>query len=145
MSAPTAAELCRERFPVGREESLTKTVTEADVVAFAGVSGDWNPVHVDAEYAARTRFGQRVMHGMFSAALISNVLGTRLPGPGAVYLGQTLRFRAPVFIGDTLKVTARVKAQRDDRPLLTIETIVTNQKGDVTTEGEATVLYEPLP
>ncbi|NHQ88170.1 MaoC family dehydratase [Iodobacter sp. HSC-16F04] len=83
-----------------------KTLTEADIVLFAGISGDNNPMHIDEEYALATRFGGRIVHGMLSASLISTVIGTRLPGPGAIYMGQNLKFLKPVKIGDT--VTARV-------------------------------------
>ncbi|MEM7443405.1 MAG: MaoC family dehydratase [Pseudomonadota bacterium] len=95
-----------EDLTVGMSASFQKTVTEADIVLFAGVSGDTNPVHINEEYAKTTFFKGRIAHGMLSAAYISTVLGTRLPGPGAVYVAQNLRFRAPVRAGDT--VTARV-------------------------------------
>jgi len=97
---------CIEDLAVGMTAAFAKTVTEADILMFAGVSGDTNPVHLNEEYARETMFKGRIAHGMLSAALISTVLGTRLPGPGAIYMTQNLRFRAPVRIGDT--VTARV-------------------------------------
>lgn len=95
-----------EDLTVGMAATFSKTVTDADIVMFAGVSGDTNPVHIDEEYARTTMFKGRIAHGMLGAAYISTVLGTRLPGPGAIYLSQTLKFRAPVRVGDT--VTARV-------------------------------------
>ncbi len=95
-----------EDLAVGMAATFSKTVTDADIVMFAGVSGDTNPVHIDEEYARSTLFKGRIAHGMLGAAYISTVLGTRLPGPGAIYLSQTLKFRAPVRVGDT--VTARV-------------------------------------
>ena len=98
---------CFEDLSIGQSASFSKTVTEADIAAFAGVSGDFNPVHVDETYARTTMFKGRIAHGMLSAAFISTVFGTRLPGPGAIYVALSLKFKAPVRIGDT--VTARVE------------------------------------
>src|SRR5579875_644958 len=97
-----------EDLQIGQTASLAKTITEADIVLFAAVSLDTNPVHLDEETASQTRFGGRIAHGMLSAGLISAVLGTRLAGPGTIYMGQTLRFRAPVKIGDTVTATAEI-------------------------------------
>lgn len=96
-----------EDLELGMEADFQKTVTEADIVAFANVTGDKNPVHLDADYAARTMFKQRIAHGMLTAGYISAVFGMELPGPGAIYVSQTLNFKAPVRIGDV--VTAKVK------------------------------------
>src|SRR5580692_9033139 len=93
---------CFEDLVVGQTASLAKTITEADILMYSAVSMDTNPLHVDAAYAAGTMFGQRIAHGMLSAGLISAVLGTRLPGPGALYMRQSLRFAAPVKIGATV-------------------------------------------
>jgi len=125
---------------VGEAASLDKVITEEDVELFGRVSLDRNPVHFDEAYAATTRFGGRIAHGMLSAGLISAVLGTRLPGPGSVYLGQTLRFMAPVRIGDTITATVTVRHVREDKPIVTLETRCTNQSGEVVLTGEATVL-----
>jgi len=125
---------------VGAQASLTKVVTEADIVAFAAVSLDTNPVHLDEAFAKTTRFGGRIAHGMLAAGLISAVLGTRLPGPGAVYLSQTLGFKGPVRIGDAITATVTVKGVRVDKPIVTLETIVSNQRGEVVVSGEAVVL-----
>ena len=131
-----------DEIHVGDAAEMAKTVTEADVVLFAGVTGDFNPVHVDAVAAERSMFGGRVAHGMLSAGFISAVLGMRLPGPGSVYLSQSLRFTKPVRIGDT--VTARVEvleviaAKRRVR----LATTCRNQKGEVVVEGEAVVMVE---
>ncbi len=92
----------------GENERLTKTVASSDVVGFAEVTGDRNPIHLSEHFAAKTPFGTRIAHGLYTASLISAVLGTRLPGPGAVYISQTLNFRAPVKIGDTVDVTVAV-------------------------------------
>lgn len=125
---------------IGMTATLEKTITELDLERFAEVSLDRNPVHFDEAYAQTTRFGGRIAHGMIGAGLISAVIGTKLPGPGTVYLGQTLQFKRPVRIGDTLCATATVKAIREDKPIATLETIVQNQAGEVVLTGEATVL-----
>lgn len=125
---------------VGDAAEMTKTVTDADVRAFAEVTGDRNPVHLDEEYAAATRFGRRIAHGMLGASLISAVLAGKLPGRGTVYLSQTLRFTAPVFLGDALTARVVVKALREDKPVVTLETFCTNQRGERVVEGEAVVL-----
>jgi 3-hydroxybutyryl-CoA dehydratase len=124
---------------VGDRASFSKTIGEHDVYTFAGLSGDFNPVHVDAEYAKTTRFGERIAHGMVAACLFSNVLGNQLPGPGTVYLGQELTFKAPVKFGDTITATCEVIAKREDKPIVTLRTTATNQRGDVVIEGRAVV------
>jgi 3-hydroxybutyryl-CoA dehydratase len=101
--------LCFEDLSVGMTERVSKTVASSDVVGFAEVTGDRNPIHLSEHFAAKTPFGTRIAHGLYTASLISAVLGTRLPGPGAVYISQTLNFRAPVRIGDTVDVTVEVK------------------------------------
>jgi 3-hydroxybutyryl-CoA dehydratase len=125
---------------VGDTASLTKTITDADIRAFAELSGDRNPIHLDDEYAATTRFGRRIAHGMLAASLISTVLGTELPGTGTVYLSQNSRFVAPVYPGDTVTARVTVKYIRDDKPIVTLETICENQRGEVLIKGEAVVL-----
>lgn len=97
-----------EDLSVGMTERLSKTISSSDVVGFAEVTGDRNPIHLSEHFAARTSFGTRIAHGLYTASLISAVLGTRLPGPGAIYISQTLNFRAPVKIGDTVDVTVTV-------------------------------------
>jgi 3-hydroxybutyryl-CoA dehydratase len=125
---------------VGDTASLTKTITDADIRAFAELSGDRNPLHLDDEYAATTRFGRRIAHGMLAASLISTVLGTELPGTGTVYLSQNSRFLAPVYPGDTITARVTVTNIRDDKPIVTLETICENQRGEVLIKGEAVVL-----
>jgi 3-hydroxybutyryl-CoA dehydratase len=129
-----------EELAPGVAAEWSKTVTEADVVLFAGVTGDFNPVHVDAVAAERSRFGGRIAHGMLSASFISTVLGTRLPGPGTIYLSQSLRFTAPVRIGDT--VTARVEVAEVVAAKRRVRLITTcaNQRGETVVDGEATVM-----
>jgi 3-hydroxybutyryl-CoA dehydratase len=129
---------------VGDSAEISKTVADEDVRAFAELTGDHNPVHLDEEYAASTRFGRRIAHGMLGASLISAVLGERLPGRGTVYLSQTLKFTAPVFLGDTVTARVTVKAVREDKPIVTLETVCTNQRGERVVEGEAVVLVSKV-
>jgi polyhydroxyalkanoate synthase len=125
--------------PVGKRASLTRTITEADIKTFARVSGDHNPIHLDAEFAASSPFGERIAHGFLVGSLLSALLATDLPGPGTVYLGQTLKFLAPVHIGDTVTVTAEVISAREDRRILTLRCDWTNQEGKSVLSGEAVV------
>ncbi len=129
-------------FKAGQRASISKTITEADVYGFAGITGDFNPLHVDAEYARRSRFGERIAHGMLTAGLISTVLGMRLPGPGAVYLSQSLKFLKPVKFGDTVTAAAEVAAYRQDKRVLTLRTSCTNQDGETVAEGESVLLVD---
>lgn len=127
-----------EDLTVGLSATYGKTVTDADIVMFAGVSGDNNAVHVNQEFAASTAFGGRIAHGMLSASFISATLGTRLPGPGCIYLGQTLRFLAPVRPGDTVNATVTVKSIDAQKARVVLETVC--RVGDtVVIDGEATV------
>ena len=127
-----------EDLSVGQSASFGKTITEADILLFSAVSGDTNPVHINAEIAANSVFKGRVAHGMISAGLISAVLGTRLPGPGAVYISQTLNFRAPVRIDDTVEVEVRVVELIPERFRARLSCICT-VKGEVVLDGEAWV------
>ena len=126
-----------EDIKVGDEASLTRTITEVHIVNYAGLTGDWNPVHADAEHAARSMFGERIAHGMLVAGLISAVLGTELPGPNSIYLGQDLRFAAPVKIGDTIKVVVTVTEKRDDKKIIKLRTTAYNQRGEIVLDGTA--------
>jgi len=128
------------RFSVGDSAEITKTINDADVDAFADVTGDHNPIHVDEAFAKTTRFGRRIAHGMLTASLISSVLANKLPGEGSVYLGQTLQFVAPVFPGDEVTARVIIKEIREDKPIVKLETICLNQRGDIVIRGEATVL-----
>src|SRR3970040_1405560 len=107
-------------FTPGEKATFAKTITEADISAFAGLTGDFNPLHVDAEFARRSRFGARIAHGMLTAGLISTVLGMRLPGPGGIFISQTLNFRRPVHIGDTITAIAEVIAFRGEERVVTL-------------------------
>jgi len=132
------------KFTVGDSAEITKTITEADVQAFADLTGDHNPVHVDNAFAKTTRFGRTIAHGMLTASLISSVLANKLPGEGSVYLGQTLQFVAPVFPGDEITARVTVKQVREDKPIVKLETICVNQNGAIVIRGEATVLIHTL-
>ena len=120
--------------------SLSKTFSEKDVLTFAEISGDRNPVHIDAAFASSTRFERQLVHGMLTAGLISAVLGMQLPGPGSIYLKQELNFRAPVYFGDTITATVTVTKVREDKPIITLETICTNQDGERVIDGEAVLM-----
>jgi acyl dehydratase len=124
----------------GHKASRTKTITDEMIRAFAELTGDNNPVHLDDAYAAGARFGRRIAHGMIAAGLISATLANDLPGPGTVYLNQTLQFKAPVYPGDTITATVEVKTVREDKPIVTLSTICTNQDNAIVLEGEAVVL-----
>ena len=128
------------QLTVGNHASRTMTITDETIRTFADLSGDHNPVHLDDAYAAGTRFGRRIAHGMIAAGLISATLANDLPGPGTVYLGQTLQFKAPVFPGDTITATVEVKSVRPDKPIVVLTTVCINQDGARVLEGEATVL-----
>ena len=133
------SELAYEDIKIGDEASLTRTITEVHIVNYAGLTGDWNPMHADAEHAAQSMFGERIAHGMLVAGLISAVLGTQLPGPNSIYLGQDLIFVAPVKIGDTLKVIVTVTEKRDDKRIIKLRTYATNQRGEMVIDGSAVV------
>src|SRR5689334_20196957 len=127
-----------EDLQIGQTASLGKTITEADILLYAAVSTDTNPIHIDAEAAKSSLFGERIAHGMLSAGLISAVLGTRLPGPGTLYMRQSLRFTAPVRIGDTVKATVEVTALHPDKKRATLRTICAVGQ-EMVIEGEAYV------
>ncbi len=129
-------------FTPGQSATVSKTISEADIYAYAGISGDFNPLHVDAEFARGARFGERIAHGMLTAGLISAVLGMRLPGPGGIYLSQTLQFVNPVRIGDTITAKAEVTGYRPENRVLTLRTTCTNQRGQTVVEGEAVLLVD---
>ena len=126
---------------IGSQAVLSRTITEDDILLFALVSGDHNPIHLDAGYAERSFFGKRIAHGFLIGSLISAVLGNDLPGPGSIYLGQTLKFLAPIHIGDTVTVTVKVVARRQEKRIVTLHTEGTNQQGTLVLSGEATVKY----
>lgn len=127
----------RSDFSIGERASLRRAIRAEDIDAFAELSGDQNPVHVDEDYARETYFGGRIAHGIFVAGLISDVLGNQLPGPGAVYLSQELRFTAPVYPGDELTANVEVLAWDGERGRIKLLTEVVNQDGVQVIGGEA--------
>jgi len=143
-STDPQAQMIRNRIfdeiAVGESASMERTLHTEDIALFALMSGDLNPQHLDPEFAASTRFHGVIAHGMWGGALISAVLGTHLPGPGTVYLAQTLSFRAPVRVGDTLRIAVTVATRDEAKKRLTLDCTCTNQHGVAVIEGVATVL-----
>jgi len=133
-----------EDLQIGQSASIAKTVTEADIVLFAGISTDVNPAHLDEEYAKGTIFGGRIAHGMLSAGFISAVLANHLPGPGTIYLSQTLKFKAPVRPGDTVRATVTVKETNVAKNRVTLDTVCT-VGGKVVIEGECLMMPPVKP
>lgn len=129
-----------KEIQVGDKASFTKTMSEADVYLFAGISGDLNPAHINQVESEKTMFKGRICHGMLVASLISTVLGMHLPGPGTIYLGQDLRFAAPVRMGDTVTAEVEVLEKNTEKNRLILKTTVTNDKGKVVIEGKAKVM-----
>ena len=128
-----------EEFRVGDATTFSKTITEADILLFAAVSGDNYPLHMDAEYAKTTRFGQRAAHGMLTASLLSTVNGLMLQKPGGIYVEQSVRFRRPVFIGDTLTARAEVTELITAKRRLRVRTSIVNQHGKTVVDGEGVI------
>lgn len=129
-----------KELKIGDKDFVEKTITETDVYLFAGITGDLNPAHINEEYAKNTFFKTRIAHGMLSAGLISAVLGMKLPGCGTIYLGQELKFTAPVLIGDTIKAEVEVIEIIEEKNRIKLRTTCTNQKGDMVLDGVATVM-----
>lgn len=127
-----------EDLQPGMSASVSKTVTEADIIMFAGVSTDINPAHLNEEYAKDTQFGGRIAHGMLSASFISAVLANKLPGPGTIYMGQTLKFRAPVRIGDTVTATVTVREVVAEKKRCVLDAVCT-VGGKTVIDGESTM------
>ncbi|HEV3088422.1 MAG TPA: MaoC family dehydratase [Candidatus Elarobacter sp.] len=128
-----------EQFRIGDAATFSKTISEADILLFAAVSGDNYPLHVDAEYAKTTRFGERAAHGMLTASLLSTVIGDLLQKPGGIYVEQTLHFRRPVFIGDTLTARAEVTELIPEKRRMRVRTAVANQRGETVLAGEGVI------
>ena len=128
-----------EEIEVGDAAQFSKTISESDVYLFAGITGDFNPAHVNEEYAKNTFFKTRIAHGMLSAGLISTILGTKLPGPGTIYMKQELRFLAPVHIGDTISACAEVIEVIPEKNRVKLKTYCVNQENTTVLDGEAMV------
>jgi len=129
-----------QEISVGDIASFTKSVTEYDVYSFAGITGDFNPAHINTEYASETSFGKIIAHGILSIGFISNVLGTKLPGPGAIYLRQVCDFKKPVFIGDTITAIVEVTKKDEAKNRVWLRTYCTNQRDEIVVEGEAIMM-----
>jgi 3-hydroxybutyryl-CoA dehydratase len=134
MKGKTFAEL-----QMGETAEFSKTVSEADVYLFAGVSGDFNPAHINEAYAKETAFKSRIAHGMLAASFVSTVLGTKLPGPGTIYMKQEMAFLAPVYIGDTITAKAEVIELMEEKKRVRLKTTCVNQDGKTVLDGEAMV------
>ncbi|WP_320048100.1 MaoC family dehydratase [uncultured Ilyobacter sp.] len=125
---------------LGMKSSITKTITETDVILYSGISLDTNPAHLNEEYAKNTMFKKRIAHGMLTAGLISAVLGTKLPGEGSIYMGQELKFKAPVYMGDTITAEAEIIELIDEKNQILLKTTCTNQDGKVVIDGTARIM-----
>ncbi|UCF29242.1 MAG: MaoC family dehydratase [Chloroflexota bacterium] len=134
----------RVDFNVGEKAEMTKEITENDITSMAEITGDFNPIHIDEDFAKKTRFKGCIAHGVLSNGLISAVLGMHLPGPGAIYLGQTLKYLNPVRAGDTLRAEVEVSKWRPDKKIIHLETRCLNQHNDIIVEGEAVMLIETI-
>ena len=137
---PQLANFTYEEIDIGQTARYSKLIEEQDIQLFAAVSGDVNPVHLDPDFAASTPFGERIAHGMLTGAIISAALAMELPGPGTIYLSQTLRFRAPVKIGDKVTVELEVTEKQDRRKIVTLDCKASNQSGKVVATGSAQVM-----
>lgn len=140
MNPPTLHNRTYDAIAIGDTACITRTATQTDIDLFASVSGDINPAHMNPDYAATDRFGQVIVHGMWTASLVSAVLGNELPGPGTVYIGQDLRFRAPVVLGDTITARVTVREKRPARNVVALDCECTNQDGKVVLSGVAEVI-----
>ena len=129
-----------EDLKIGMKESVSKTITETDVVLYAGITLDVNPAHLNEEHAKQTMFKHRIAHGMLTAGLVSAVLGTKLPGEGSIYMGQDLKFTAPVYFGDTITATAEIIELIPEKNRVILSTICTNQEDKVVLKGQATIM-----
>ena len=128
-----------DELVLGQSAQFSKTISESDVYLYAGITGDFNPAHINQAYAEKTKFKTRIAHGMLTAGFISTLLGTQLPGPGSIYLQQTLNFKAPVAFGDTITATVEVIEILIEKKRVRLKTICTNQEGTVVLDGEAIV------
>ncbi|MEH7504726.1 MaoC family dehydratase [Neobacillus drentensis] len=133
-------ELTYEDIQLGDSAVFSKTVSEFDIYQFAGLTGDFNPMHIDGEFAKKTFFKERIAHGLLTGSFISTVLGMKLPGPNSIYLSQNFIFTAPVKIGDSIKAIVEVVEKRDDKKLIKLKTQVLNQREEIVVDGEALVM-----
>ena len=129
----------KKNLKIGDTACLSRAFTEEDVIQFAKISSDSNPIHLDKKFAESSAFGQRIVHGMLVASLFSRLLGVDLPGEGTIYLGQKLVFKAPVLIGEEVTASVKIIHIREHKPIVTLQTVCVNSKGNVVIEGEAVV------
>ena len=137
---PFVAERPYEAIEIGETASISKMISEADIVNYAGIIGDFNPIHVNPEYAKTTMFGERIAHGMLTASFISTLVGCCIPGINALYLSQEVKFVRPVKIGDTITATAEVIEKIDAKRRVIMKTVITNQRGEVVIDGKAVTM-----
>ncbi len=126
---------------IGQTATIEKTLDKQTVVAFASVSEDYNPIHLDEDFAKTSQFERPIVHGMLASSLISGLLASKVPGAGSIYLGQSLKFLRPIFVGETVTAKVEVISVREDKPIAVISTQVLNVNGEVAVDGEATVMY----
>jgi len=137
--------LSYDQLEIGMKGSFTKTITETDVYLFAGISGDFNPMHVNEEFAKSTPFGRRIAHGALTQCLMAPVLGTKLPGLGTIALEIPTRFRAPTYFGDTITASAEVSEKLEEKRWVRLKLVWTNQRSETVATGEALVIPPPRP
>ncbi len=128
---------------IGQQASITHSFSEQDVQDFARLSGDFNPIHIDSDFAKSTVFGQRIVHGMLVSSLFSNLLAEKVPGKGSIYLGQTFKFKKPVFFDQKITAKVEVLNVREDKPIVTMSTICINEQGEELISGEAVLMFNP--
>ena len=126
---------------IGQIATIEKKLDKQTVEAFASVSEDYNPIHLDEDFAKTTQFERPIVHGMLASSLISGLLASKVPGAGSIYLGQSLKFLRPIFVGETVTAKVEVTSLREDKPIAVISTQVLNANGEVAVDGEATVMY----
>jgi 3-hydroxybutyryl-CoA dehydratase len=137
-------ELTYEEIQIGDTANFSKTISEFDIYQFAGITGDFNPMHINEEFADKTIFKDRIAHGLLTGSFISTVLGMKLPGPNSIYLSQSFRFIAPVKVGDTIRATVEVIEKQDDKKFIKLKTQVWNQRKEIVVDGEALVMKKYL-
>ena len=138
------ADISFSQLQIGDSAEMSKTISEADIYNFAGISGDFNPLHLDQEFAANSQFKKRIAHGMLTASFISTVIGTSLPGKNTIYLEQSLKFKSPVFIGDTIKARVEIIELVSEKNIARLKTQIFNQEGTVVVDGEAKVMKKQI-
>ncbi len=127
---------------IGQKAQTSRAFSEQDVAQFASLSGDFNPIHLDPEFAKNSLFGQRIVHGILVSSLFSGLLAGKVPGPGSIYLSQTFKFQKPVFLDQTVTASVEVIAVREDKPIVTLSTLCVNEQNEVVISGEAVLMYQ---